>query len=71
MATRATAPVTESLGAVPLFSGCSQQELSKLARLGTLVHVAQGAVLTEEDKPGRGSSCSWMARLTARSRGGT
>ena len=53
MAARAIASVTRSLGAVPLFSGCSQRELSKLARLGTLVHTAPGAVLTQEGKPGR------------------
>jgi len=53
MAARASATVTESLGKVPLFSGCSRRELAKLAHLGTTVHVAQGATLTREDKPGR------------------
>jgi CRP/FNR family transcriptional regulator, cyclic AMP receptor protein len=52
MAGRATTAITDSLAKVPLFSGCSRRELTKLAHLGTSVHVAPGATLTKEDNPG-------------------
>lgn len=41
------------LGQVPLFSGCSTGELRAVARLGTSVDAEEGAVLTQEGKPGR------------------
>jgi CRP-like cAMP-binding protein len=42
----------ELLGKVPLFSGCSRNELRDIARLGTPVSVAEGACLTRQGKPG-------------------
>ena len=41
------------LGAVPLFSACTQGELRAIAQLGTPVGVDAGTVLTERGKPGR------------------
>jgi CRP-like cAMP-binding protein len=43
----------ELLGAVPLFSGCSQKELRSIAQLGTPVGVQKGEVLTATGSPGR------------------
>ena len=43
----------EHLGRVPLFSGCSQRELRAIAQLGTPVDAEEGAVLTQQGKPGR------------------
>jgi len=44
--------VMESLARVPLFAACSKAELRSIAQLGTEVAVADGAVLTEQGKPG-------------------
>ncbi len=41
------------LGAVPLFSACSQSELRDIARLGTPIDVDDGAYLTTRGEPGR------------------
>lgn len=41
------------LGKVPLFSECSQKELSKIASLADEIEVDEGAVLTKEGMPGR------------------
>lgn len=41
------------LGAVPLFSGCTQGELRSVAQLGTPVVAEPGVVLTERGSPGR------------------
>jgi CRP-like cAMP-binding protein len=43
----------EILGKVPLFAGCSRNELRAIARLGTPVGADEGAYLTREGKPGR------------------
>jgi CRP-like cAMP-binding protein len=43
----------EFLAAVPLFSGCSRNELRAIAQLGTPVDAEVGAWLTQEGKPGR------------------
>jgi trk system potassium uptake protein len=43
----------EFLAAVPLFSGCTRNELRSIAQLGTPVEAEEGAYLTEEGKPGR------------------
>ncbi len=45
--------VLDMLSAVPLFSTCTKSELRTIANLGTQVEVAEGAVLTEQGKPGR------------------
>jgi CRP-like cAMP-binding protein len=45
--------VIERLGRVPLFSGCSQDELRSIARLGTPLEVDVGKVLTEQGSSGR------------------
>lgn len=42
----------ELLGAVPLFSACSQNELRAIARLGAPVDVEAGYKLTQRGKPG-------------------
>jgi CRP-like cAMP-binding protein len=42
----------ELLGAVPLFSGCSQAELRAIAQLGTPTSAEPGAVLIKQGKPG-------------------
>ncbi|HEY6427651.1 MAG TPA: cyclic nucleotide-binding domain-containing protein [Acidimicrobiales bacterium] len=44
---------TELLGKVPLFSSCTQSELRSIARLGTPIDAEEGAVLTQQGKPGR------------------
>lgn len=41
------------LGKVPLFSECTQKELSKIASLADEIEVDKGAVLTKEGLPGR------------------
>jgi CRP-like cAMP-binding protein len=41
------------LGKVPLFSSCSHPELRAIAQLGTPVDAEEGAVLTQQGKPGR------------------
>ena len=41
------------LGAVPLFSACTQGELRSIAQLGTPVGVDAGTFLTERGMPGR------------------
>ena len=43
----------EFLGQVPLFSGCSRNELRAIAQLGTPVGAEEGAYLTRQGKPGR------------------
>ncbi len=43
----------ELLGAVPLFSSCSQHELRSIAQLGTPVTVGKGELLIAKDAPGR------------------
>ena len=43
----------EHLGTVPLFSSCTQSELRHIAQLGTPVEAEEGAVLTQQGKPGR------------------
>jgi CRP-like cAMP-binding protein len=43
----------EHLGKVPLFSSCTQHELRSIAQLGTPVDAEEGAVLTQQGKPGR------------------
>jgi CRP-like cAMP-binding protein len=43
----------ELLGAVPLFSGCSQGELRAIAQLGTPAEAEPGAFLTRRGTPGR------------------
>ena len=43
----------ELLGRVPLFSECSQKELSRIASLADEIEVDKGAVLTKEGLPGR------------------
>ena len=42
----------ELLGAVPLFSGCTQHELRAIAQLGTPTSAEPGAVLIMKGKPG-------------------
>jgi CRP/FNR family transcriptional regulator, cyclic AMP receptor protein len=44
--------VIEMLGAVPLFSACTKEELRAIASLGTEVNVRAGAVLTTQGTPG-------------------
>jgi len=44
--------VIEMLAAVPLLSACSKKELRQIAGLGTPVKVKDGAVLTEQGRPG-------------------
>ena len=41
------------LGAVPIFSSCSQGELRSIAQLGTPVEAEPGAILTKRGMPGR------------------
>jgi CRP-like cAMP-binding protein len=43
----------ELLGKVPLFSSCSHHELRSIAQLGTPIDAEEGAVLTQQGKPGR------------------
>jgi CRP-like cAMP-binding protein len=38
---------------VPLFSSCTQSELRSIAQLGTPIDAEEGAVLTQQGKPGR------------------
>jgi trk system potassium uptake protein len=44
---------TELLGKVPLFSSCTRSELRSIAQLGTPIDADEGAVLTQQGKPGR------------------
>lgn len=53
MASRIPRKQIEFLAAVPLFSGCTHNELRSIAQLGTPVDAEEGAYLTEEGKPGR------------------
>jgi CRP-like cAMP-binding protein len=53
MASRIPSKQIEFLRAVPLFSGCSRNELRAIAQLGTPVDAEEGAYLTVEGKPGR------------------
>ncbi len=50
---RIPAKQIEFLGKVPLFAGCSRNELRDIARLGTPVGVDEGTYLIHEGKPGR------------------
>jgi CRP-like cAMP-binding protein len=50
---RIPAKQIEFLGKVPLFAGCSRNELRAIANLGTPVSAEEGAYLTQEGKPGR------------------
>ncbi|HXN59418.1 MAG TPA: cyclic nucleotide-binding domain-containing protein [Acidimicrobiales bacterium] len=43
----------ELLGAVPLFSGCTQGELRSIAQLGTPVAADPGTIMTKRGTPGR------------------
>jgi CRP-like cAMP-binding protein len=52
MARGVPAQVLDMLSSVPLFSGCSKQELRAIAGLGTRVDVKEGTVLTRESTPG-------------------
>jgi CRP/FNR family cyclic AMP-dependent transcriptional regulator len=45
--------VIEMLHAVPLFSACNKKELREVAQLGVPLPVADGAVMTEQGRPGR------------------
>jgi CRP-like cAMP-binding protein len=49
---RIPAKQIEVLGMVPLFAGCSRNELRSIAQLGTPVAADEGAYLTTEGKPG-------------------
>jgi CRP-like cAMP-binding protein len=53
MAGRIPTKQIEFLAAVPLFSGCSRNELRHIAQLGTPIDAEEGAYLTQEGKPGR------------------
>jgi CRP-like cAMP-binding protein len=50
---RIPAKQIEFLGKVPLFAGCSRNELRAIAQLGTPVGADEGDYLTREGKPGR------------------
>jgi CRP-like cAMP-binding protein len=50
---RIPAKQIEILGKVPLFAGCSRNELRAIAQLGTPVGAEEGAYLTSQGKPGR------------------
>lgn len=50
---RIPAKQIEILGKVPLFAGCSRNELKAIAQLGTPYGADEGAYLTQEGKPGR------------------
>jgi CRP-like cAMP-binding protein len=53
MRTRIPKQQIDLLGAVPLFSSCSQGELRSVAQLGTPVNIEQGEVLISKGMPGR------------------
>ena len=53
MRTRIPKQQIDLLGAVPLFSSCSQGELRSVALLGTPVDIEQGEVLISKGMPGR------------------
>jgi CRP/FNR family transcriptional regulator, cyclic AMP receptor protein len=44
---------TELLKSVPLFAGCSKQELQKLAMIADEIDLRDGSALTREGEPGR------------------
>lgn len=50
---RIPAKQIEILGKVPLFAGCSRNELRAIAQLGTPFGAEEGAYLIREGKPGR------------------
>jgi CRP-like cAMP-binding protein len=50
---RIPAKQIEILGKVPLFAGCSRNELRAIAQLGTPFGADEGAYLIREGKPGR------------------
>jgi CRP-like cAMP-binding protein len=49
---RIPAKQIEFLSKVPLFMGCSRNELRDIARLGTPIGAEEGAYLTRQGKPG-------------------
>lgn len=53
MASTATADILKALGTVKLFSACNKKELQSVARLCTLMTMAEGQVLTTEGTPGQ------------------
>jgi CRP-like cAMP-binding protein len=44
--------VTEALRAMPLFAGCSDKELDRVARIGTAITVDAGYVFTRQGRRG-------------------
>ena len=52
MALRSDAKI-ELLKSVPLFAGCSKNELRQLAKTADEIDLRQGTVLTREGRPGR------------------
>ena len=52
MALRSNAKI-ELLKSVPLFAGCSKNELRQLAKTADEIDLRQGTVLTREGRPGR------------------
>lgn len=53
MRTRIPKQQLDLLGAVPLFSACTTNELRAIAQLGAPVEAEAGAVLIKKGKPGR------------------
>jgi CRP/FNR family transcriptional regulator, cyclic AMP receptor protein len=45
--------IHSELGRMPVFSGCSERELKRVARLGAVVSVEEGHVLTKQGRLGR------------------
>ena len=52
MLNRIPREVIDDLRNVPLFAGCSKEELRSIVRLGTEANVPDGKLLTEQGKPG-------------------
>lgn len=57
------------LGKVPLFSECTQRELSRIASLADEIEVDKGTLLTKEGMPGRECFVVSEGRATAKLRG--
>jgi CRP-like cAMP-binding protein len=57
------------LGKVPLFTECTQRELSRIASLADEIEVDRGTVLTKEGMPGRECFVVSEGRATAKLRG--
>ena len=53
MGSRAPAGAIDALAKVALFAGCDRKQLAEIARLGTVINVAEGAILTQQGRPGR------------------